>query len=351
MTEQLEFAFWKPRDHRPPKHYWQHNEVVDIFVSRLGLSAECLGLYSFLTRRANNTTGEIRNFGVRKIARDLHVSKSTAARWIKTLQDFGLIALSVSKDRSQPTVITILDVRELLKERKDGESRVPPVGQSEGWDVSHGRDRLAVGCPVDGTGCPTGGTVIMDVKTKDGNTQVSSERLLGFEGDFPQGDVPVSSSRAIAIIGTSTEGNSPQGDTDNLQSRDRDLEHSGSPTLNQSADGEVSEQDIQRVLSAFASSPVTKGTISQQDRAQAIDLLEKFSQENIKKGILLGTCNRINSLLNREPGQPKQTPIQSLNYFVNSILEAMDDKIYTPMYMQYVESIIKRYAPLIQKTL
>lgn len=157
--KQLELQFGGNRTRREKGHYWQDNELVDIWVKRLKLPIECLGMYSYLTRKTNNSTGEVRG-SARKFAKEMHESKSKVNRLMNKLRDFGLLKVEFPRDRSDPTIFYIKDVKEMIREQRESESRVPPVGHSDFFS-----------CPTDGTRCPTGGTVLKEEKTKDGKTK------------------------------------------------------------------------------------------------------------------------------------------------------------------------------------
>jgi len=64
---QLELMYerFPVRDKRPRRFFWCDNEIIDVFGSELRLDG--IGLYSFLARRANNETGELK-VSMRKIS-------------------------------------------------------------------------------------------------------------------------------------------------------------------------------------------------------------------------------------------------------------------------------------------
>ncbi len=102
------------------------------------------------------------------------------------------------------------------------------------------------------------------------------------------------------------------------------------------ADDVGNQDSINRVLKAYAESPVTSRRINPADRQTAKDLLTKWSVETIEYGILLVTARMITN-----PGYKK---IRSLAYFAPAVEEVSADANMSPTYADYLRSVIARKA-------
>ncbi len=102
------------------------------------------------------------------------------------------------------------------------------------------------------------------------------------------------------------------------------------------ADDVGNQDSINRVLKAYAESPVTSRRINPADRQTAKDLLTKWSVETIEYGILLVTARMITN-----PGYNK---IRSLAYFAPAVEEVSADANMSPTYADYLRSVIARKA-------
>jgi hypothetical protein len=79
------------------------------------------------------------------------------------------------------------------------------------------------------------------------------------------------------------------------------------------------DDDAARVLRAFEQSLITTGKAKPNDRTIALELLARFTPEQIENGILLGAARRSTSAIDQPALRAK---VHSLAYFVNAVEEA-----------------------------
>jgi hypothetical protein len=99
---------------------------------------------------------------------------------------------------------------------------------------------------------------------------------------------------------------------------------SSSDAKNPTDDDAASETDsprseLARVVRAFEESPITTGKAKPNDRTIALELLARFTPEQIENGILLGGARRSTSAIDQPALRAK---VHSLAYFVNAVEEA-----------------------------
>jgi hypothetical protein len=101
--------------------------------------------------------------------------------------------------------------------------------------------------------------------------------------------------------------------------------------------------EVDRVIRAFESNPVTVDCASTADRIKAVELLKLYPFEQIEYGLLLGSARKSASMMNYSGAHSK---IQTLSYFVGAIEEVAGSApaLFPASYMEYLRNCLQKDA-------
>jgi hypothetical protein len=187
---QLELMYerFPVRDKRPRRFFWCDNEIIDVFGSELRLDG--IGLYSFLARRANNETGELK-VSMRKISQQTGSSCGHVCKLLHRIVDVGLAKLLKPGAPQNSAVYVLADVKELIEHKRS----VHTVNTSQLTSVHsvnvHPMNAQEVSAAF------TSRTPYKEVKTYSLNTKATPPVPPSCEGGAPGTMVPTPDARDL----------------------------------------------------------------------------------------------------------------------------------------------------------